>query len=103
MIRLPLMNDKRIYTNVIFNEDMKVDANKRKKPHQSFRQDGFYLNSEVQGTGDSFTNSGELTQDTLHALEIIYLKIAEKGPTSKAEGKKNKEKIFSCGDWKFKF
>ncbi|KAL2331387.1 hypothetical protein Fmac_018968 [Flemingia macrophylla] len=63
-----VMNNKQISRNVVFNEDMNVDADERKKPHQSFRQEGFYLNSEAQGSGDPFSNSGELTQDNLHAL-----------------------------------
>ncbi|RDY02384.1 hypothetical protein CR513_14158, partial [Mucuna pruriens] len=64
-----IMNDKQISRNVVFNEDMEVDVNKREKPHQNFHPEGFYLNSEEHKEfGDPFSNIGDLTQDTLYGL-----------------------------------
>ncbi|KAK7335107.1 hypothetical protein VNO80_26878 [Phaseolus coccineus] len=64
-----IMNNKHISRDVIFNEDMEVDTNKRENPHQNFQPEGFYLNSEEQkGYRDPFSNSGGLTQDILYGL-----------------------------------
>nr|KYP35376.1 hypothetical protein KK1_043594 [Cajanus cajan] len=49
-----VMNDKQISRNVVFNEEMK--------------QEGFYLSSEEQRSGDPFSNSRDLPHDTLLAL-----------------------------------
>ncbi|KAL2589542.1 hypothetical protein GLYMA_13G272600v4 [Glycine max] len=64
-----VMNDMKISGDVVFNEDMEVDANKREKPYQNVQPEGFYLNSEEhKGFGDPFSNNGGLTQDILYGL-----------------------------------
>lgn len=69
-----VMNDMKISGDVVFNEDMEVDANKREKPHQNFQPEGFYLNSEEhKGFGDPFSNNGGLTQDILYGLGKSFI------------------------------
>ncbi|XP_057435132.1 uncharacterized protein LOC130727876 [Lotus japonicus] len=69
-----VMNDRKISREVGVNEDTAVfveddNHHTREKPDQTFQLQGFYLNSEErQGVGGPFSNSGGLTQDTLHAL-----------------------------------
>ncbi|TKY49144.1 hypothetical protein E2542_SST26570 [Spatholobus suberectus] len=71
-----IMNDKQISRNVVSNEDMEVDANKRENPHQNFQPEGFYLNSEEhKGFGDPFSNTGGLTQDILYGLGGLDLSL----------------------------
>uniref|UniRef100_A0A3Q7XHK2 Uncharacterized protein LOC101507338 n=2 Tax=Cicer arietinum TaxID=3827 RepID=A0A3Q7XHK2_CICAR len=74
-----VMNERKISKGIVVSKDMRVSmevdtSHKRGKSRQIFQSEGFYLISdEHKETDNPFSNSEDLTQDTLYALGKLDL------------------------------